>query len=243
METKYVFFFRENDINGYCSQWCLSPFITLDGKKFTNAEQYMMYRKALLFGDNLIADKIIKAYNPRDIKQLGRIVKNFNDDVWNKHKCTIVFEGNCMKFLQNPNIRSKLLSSYENGNAHFVEASPYDAVWGIGMAKSTALRHRIRWGTNYLGKILDKVAQSILQHERSLVKQVINSQIEQYLSEANIQKHEKKKIENRVKPVENVKVLINNADIDLEPNMDIPLNIEINSLFAPYAKMYVHITE
>lgn len=38
------------------------------GITFKNAEQYMMYHKAMLFSDVDIADKILKAGNPAEIR-------------------------------------------------------------------------------------------------------------------------------------------------------------------------------
>jgi len=39
----------------------------------------------------------------------------------------------------------------------FVEASPYDAIWGIGYTKNYALANKDRWGLNLLGKALNQV--------------------------------------------------------------------------------------
>ena len=49
--SEYVFFWRTNDAYGELSQWFYSPFV-VDGMKFTTAEQYMIYKKAQLFGDS-----------------------------------------------------------------------------------------------------------------------------------------------------------------------------------------------
>nr|WP_281274574.1 NADAR domain-containing protein [Brevibacillus nitrificans] len=47
------------------------------GITFNCAEQAMMYGKAVLFHDRKIAEKVLKAAEPREQKQLGRLVKNF----------------------------------------------------------------------------------------------------------------------------------------------------------------------
>jgi ribA/ribD-fused uncharacterized protein len=51
---KYVFFW-----GGVCSQWHASEF-EIDGQKYTCAEQYMMYKKALLFEDEEVANAIMR---------------------------------------------------------------------------------------------------------------------------------------------------------------------------------------
>ena len=90
----------------------------------------MMYNKALLFDDKDIANEILNTNQPKAIKELGRKVKNFNDEAWDKMKYKIVFTGNYYKFSQNADLRNFLLSTK---NKVLVEASPYDKVWGIKM--------------------------------------------------------------------------------------------------------------
>lgn len=54
---KFTFFWRT--VSPF-SQWHPADF-TVKGVHYTSAEQYMMHQKALLFGDQTIADKILKA--------------------------------------------------------------------------------------------------------------------------------------------------------------------------------------
>ena len=58
----------------------------------------------------------------------GRAVKNFDEEVWRAKARAIVFKGNVAKFTQNPDLREYL----NEGSRNLVEASPTDAVWGIG---------------------------------------------------------------------------------------------------------------
>ena len=53
--------------SGIYSQWSKSDF-TIDGNKFTTAEQYMMYKKALLFEDVDVANAIMRTNNPGNKK-------------------------------------------------------------------------------------------------------------------------------------------------------------------------------
>lgn len=57
------------------------------------------------------------------------------------------------KFDQNPELKSLLLSSEFDGKT-FVEASPFDRIWGIGYDENHALQNISDWGENLLGKTL-----------------------------------------------------------------------------------------
>ncbi len=58
----------------------------------------------------------------------------FDQKVWDKFKYAIVLLGNWHKFSQNRDLREFLLST---GDSVLVEASPYDAIWGIRLAASS----------------------------------------------------------------------------------------------------------
>ena len=55
-----ICFHNPDEENGYLSNWYLSPF-TFDEVSFSSMEQYMMYRKALTFGDDKVASDILAA--------------------------------------------------------------------------------------------------------------------------------------------------------------------------------------
>jgi ribA/ribD-fused uncharacterized protein len=116
----------------------------------------MMYRKAVLFEDAESAALILKSKNPREQKELGRNVKHFDVDIWNKNARNIVYLGNKAKFSQNETLLNFLL---QTENALIVEASPSDTIWGIGLAEDDPNRFdRSKWrGTNWLGEILTEL--------------------------------------------------------------------------------------
>lgn len=142
------------------SQWYKCKF-TLEGIEFSSAEQYMMYKKAKLFSDSETAQKIMNTSNPREQKDLGRLVKGFNKEEWNKNALEIVYDGNLAKFSQNEDLMNVLLST--KGQT-IVEASPYDKIWGIGLSEdNTESTSPINWqGTNWLGIVLTELRQEIL---------------------------------------------------------------------------------
>ena len=159
MNEKYYFFW-----NGPFSQWYISDFVD---EKYPNitfncAEQYMMYRKAILMNDNNTADRILDSVIPRFQKSLGRSIRNFDGELWDKHKFDIVVRGNVLKFSQNVILLKEMKKS---GDKIFVEASPYDKIWGIGLDENTAKNlSEEKWkGENLLGKALVKAREIILK--------------------------------------------------------------------------------
>ena len=76
MEDEFVLFW-----GGPFSNWYPSPF-TVDGVEYNCGEQFMMQKKALLFGDIESAKLIMEERNPREQKVLGRKVKNFDPVIW-----------------------------------------------------------------------------------------------------------------------------------------------------------------
>ena len=156
----FIFFWghscKENIINKSClSQWYKSDFI-IDDVKYCCMEQYMMAEKAKLFNDSETLNLIMDETDQKTIKDLGRMVKNFNSNIWDENKYNIVLKGNFAKFSQNNNLKDFLLST---NDSIIVEASPYDKVWGIGMKQDDKnILDVSKWkGKNLLGFALMEV--------------------------------------------------------------------------------------
>lgn len=141
--------------NGVFSNWYPCKF-TLDGEEFNCSEQYMMWKKAKTFNDEEIAQLILEASHPREQKELGRKVKNFNSSKWDSICKKIVYDGCHAKFTQNVHLLKALM---ETGETELVEASPYDLVWGIGLGEDDPKAlDKANWlGKNYLGEVLTKL--------------------------------------------------------------------------------------
>lgn len=124
-----------------------------DVQEYSSAEQFMMYHKAIIFLDIESAKKIMETNNVRKIKELGRNVLGFNEEVWKFYRSQVVFEGNKAKFEQNLPLKQELLKTV---GTTIVEASPYDKIWGIGLEKNDSkANNRGTWnGLNLLGEIL-----------------------------------------------------------------------------------------
>lgn len=112
-----------------CSQWFDAGF-TIENTHYATAEHYMMAEKARTFGDDVALGQILAATSPEEVKKIGRRVKNFTVEVWAERSIEVVLQGNIAKFSQNKRLNQWLRST---GSCVLVEASPEDAIWGIGL--------------------------------------------------------------------------------------------------------------
>jgi len=163
---QYVYFWghrqnSNNKVDHSCfSQW-FARGLMKDGITYKTAEHFMMAEKARLFNDKNIEKFIIESKNPGEAKSLGRKVSGFDQGIWESKCVEIVLEGNLLKFSQNDDIKNYLIGT---GNRVLVEASPVDAIWGIGLDRVQALKTPVReWpGLNMLGFALMEVRQNLL---------------------------------------------------------------------------------
>lgn len=159
--VKFLFFWghrplENNAIGKSCfSQWFVKEF-KHEGIGYQTAEHWMMAEKARLFKDKEAELKILKSNSAGEAKKIGREVKNFIPEIWDNHKFEIVKQGNYLKFNQNEDLKEFLLRTNKRV---LVEASPYDAIWGIGMiASDENISTPSKWkGKNLLGYALMEV--------------------------------------------------------------------------------------
>jgi len=115
-----IYFWRPHTPNGYLSQWYESPF-EHDGCTYETAEKWMMVGKARLFGDTEIAQRMLETTDPKEHKRLGRLVKNFDDRVWNTERMRIVEEGTWWKFTESNDKEELKRLLLETGERELVE--------------------------------------------------------------------------------------------------------------------------
>jgi hypothetical protein len=141
---------KDGRISESClSQWFDAPFDHA-GERYATAEHFMMAGKARLFGDEAVRAQILRAATPAEAKHLGRQIAGYDEALWREQRFGIVVEGNRAKFEQHAPLGAFLLST---GASVLVEASPNDAIWGIGLAADHPdARNPARWpGLNLLG--------------------------------------------------------------------------------------------
>lgn len=163
-----IYFHNPEEQNGYLSNWYCSAF-TVDEITFSSMEQYMMYKKAILFQDYQTAEKILSTDDVAEIKALGRIVQHFDEEIWREKREKIVHKGVLQKFLQNPELAEKLL---ETGEQMIAECAVKDKIWGIGLSMGDEERFCVdKWkGQNLLGQILMQVRAEISVQSQNIEK-------------------------------------------------------------------------
>lgn len=193
----HVYFFTEHD---QLSNWHIKDF-TVKGITFNCIEQYMMYSKAKLFGDEDTAKKILKEPKQSKQKALGRNVKPYVDDIWCNIREKIVTAGLLHKFSQNPELLKTLL---DTGSKKLVEASKYDKTWGCGYdMDNPKILDDAKWpGLNLLGKCLETARLVLVQKLGNINEQNLNSSKDrEYTSEGLVNMFKKDNIpKNKPRP-------------------------------------------
>lgn len=131
---------------------------------FFCTEQYFMFLKACVFGDHVVGKLILNAQTAQEARNLGQKVRGYTDEVWAPLREKVMEDANMMKYSQNPALLEKLLNP-EWREKHFVEASPFDRTWSIGISvEDSRCEDPMNWrGQNLLGKCLDIVRQRLLE--------------------------------------------------------------------------------
>lgn len=86
MNANYIFFW-----SGIYSNWHPSNFVYND-ILFKNTEMWMMYCKARLFEPEM-CEHILNAKSPKEVKALGRKIRNFNEQVWCNIREDVMYAG------------------------------------------------------------------------------------------------------------------------------------------------------
>lgn len=121
---------RTEIIDDSCfSMWALSPF-KVGNHTFNTVEHWMMANRAWTFNDEELAKEIIGSPCPRLASILGNSVKGFDQETWDLSVDRIFFDGNVAKFLQNPIMNVRLMST--RGKV-MVFAEQNDPVYGVGL--------------------------------------------------------------------------------------------------------------
>ena len=115
-------------------------------------ENYYQAKKAEKFDESEV-EKIMKAKTTKAVKAIGKKIKNFNQEEWDKVKYGIMQEGIKSKFVQYPELRKQL---QETGERKIGYADARNIFWGIGSSESVEKsKHPEKWrGKNMIGHIL-----------------------------------------------------------------------------------------
>ncbi|MEO8404579.1 MAG: NADAR family protein [Chitinophagaceae bacterium] len=166
-KIKFIFFWghqptSDESISKTCfSQWWIAPF-EVDGITYKTAEHWMMAEKARLFNDTDILQEILNSNTAAEVKKKGRLIKGFDPVKWEQEKFELVVQGNLHKFSSDDKLKEFLLNTNDRV---IVEASPVDAIWGIGLAADDPdIQNPSNWkGENLLGYALMEVRDILKQ--------------------------------------------------------------------------------
>ena len=158
-EVEAVYFHKPSEPYGFLSNWYPSPF-DLDRIHFTSVEQYIMYQKCSIFGDDESAKRILATEETKEQQNIGRDAKGYVSKIWAGMRQVIALRGLMAKFEQNDDLKQKLL---ETGDAFLVEFARTDKIWACGIRLDDEKRFDAKnWdGENILGFALMEVRRKL----------------------------------------------------------------------------------
>ena len=158
-----VYFHLPEEPDGYLSNWYRAEF-DLDGIHFTSTEQYIMYRKCTLLGDQASAKAVLATDDPEKQQAIGQKAQGYIGNLWAGSRQMIAAKGLMAKFSQNDDLKQQLLST---GDSWLVECAGSDKVWACGIRlKDDSRRDIANWtGTNILGFALMQVREMLKNEE------------------------------------------------------------------------------
>ena len=153
---KQIAFFRK-----YCplSNHSPAPF-QINENKYNCTEQMFLSEKCYSYGHKKAGDTIRRMTDPGMMVQEAKVCQGYNEK-WEEDMYNIMLTANLAKYTQNDNHRDFLMST---GTKRLVEGSPYDTVWGVGMAFSDPrVDDKNNWrGDNLLGDVLMQTRRLLL---------------------------------------------------------------------------------
>ena len=119
---------------------------------------FQIFIKVLLFIKDIacyLGYSYISEIFEKEAKAGGRSVRNYNDKIWSEKRYQIMVNVLKEKF-RKPELQEILLAT---GNKCLVEGSPFDKIWGVGIAfNDDRIFDEKNWrGQNLLGKALEEV--------------------------------------------------------------------------------------
>ena len=116
--------------------------------------------KAKEFNDLTSAQAILNTHNPVQAKSIGKRIKNYNTEVWQRTCNSYMSKGLAAKFTQNKDLYKFLK---EMGNKLLIEANPRDCYWGVGLPlHDKDIWNPIKWkGKNELATLLAQLPEKL----------------------------------------------------------------------------------
>ena len=85
--------------------------IEIDGTIYNSCEQFVMAKKAIMFGDTKTLEKIMEEKRPQNLKHFDTKINNVDQDIWNAVSFDVLTQGNYQKFNQHADLKNLLLGT------------------------------------------------------------------------------------------------------------------------------------
>ena len=136
-DTHLVF---AGDLSPYSNLY-LSPF-NINSQDFHSAEQWIQYQKALMFGDSVSANNILKADTLLECKRLSYKIHGVDKERWQNDRYEVCYDGIHEKFVQN----TPLLQLLKTTAPKTLAEATTDRLGGTGVAlRDTCALHTDKW--------------------------------------------------------------------------------------------------
>ena len=127
----------------------------IDNQTYHSSEQWIQFKKAMLFGDTFTVNQILATSTPSEVKRLGYQINWFDPQRWKTDGYEPCLEGIKEKFLQNPPLLQMLKATHPKT---LVEVT-LDRQWGTGVCLCDPnVLEKERWhGTGWMSSILSTI--------------------------------------------------------------------------------------
>ena len=116
---------------------------------------------------------ILRASNPKTMKDLGRECPGWDERVWNRASIPIVVAGSVAR-AEADHLLGDIYETNKGGSRRFVEGSPYDRIWGVGIEYGDPkIENPVNWrGSNRLGKCHDEACRMFCERKGLIPQRV-----------------------------------------------------------------------
>lgn len=156
-DTVEVFFHEQSPLSNFHKTQ-----LVINEKQFNSVEQYLTYRKALLFQAQEVADDVLMMTEPVLMKRKTKRLPGYSESKWNEEAPAILSEALFAKFTQNDLLKQALLAT---DSRILGEASPGDTLFGIGLSlfNRNVLDIKKWRGRNLQGEVLMQIRQRLVE--------------------------------------------------------------------------------
>lgn len=148
--------------DSYFSNWNILPFHDNEGIGYKTIEHYIVYQKAILFGDLDVAERVLQSPNGRAAKAESKKIAGYDPAIWKDERYVIELSAVYHKFKSHSDALTHLMKT----NDRLLVDCTDDTYWGSGVRlDDPSARTRKRWPGNNIGGRTLMDARDILAKE------------------------------------------------------------------------------